>query len=135
MTQQQPVIVYDGECPFCSRYVTMLRLREAIGPVKLFNAREGGPIVERLESLGYDLDGGMVLEMDGEIHYGADCINRLAFMTTPSTAFNKLNAAIFRSRTASKVLYPILRAGRDATLALLGRGKIKDRVQDVPEQN
>ena len=39
-------LVYDGDCPFCSRYVQYLRLRQAAGPVRLVNAREGGPLVD-----------------------------------------------------------------------------------------
>ena len=35
-------LVYDGDCPFCSRYVQLLRIREAVGPLRLVNARDGG---------------------------------------------------------------------------------------------
>ena len=59
-------IVYDGDCPFCSRYVQMVRLREAVGPVRLVNAREGGPLVEEARRAGFDLDAGMVLKMGGK---------------------------------------------------------------------
>ncbi|CAN0407117.1 unnamed protein product, partial [Scytosiphon promiscuus] len=33
------VIVYDGECPFCSQYVKMLRIHESVGTVRLIDAR------------------------------------------------------------------------------------------------
>ena len=39
---QRASIVYDGDCPFCSRYVKLVRLREALGSVDLVNARDGG---------------------------------------------------------------------------------------------
>ena len=45
-------LVYDGDCPFCSRYVKYLRLRRAAGPVRLVNAREGGPLVDELQRAG-----------------------------------------------------------------------------------
>ena len=120
-----PIIVYDGECPFCTRYVALLRLREAIGPVKLVNARDGGPVIERLLAKGYDLDEGMVLEMDGRIYHGVDAINRLALLSTDSTIFNRLNATVFKSKTASALLYPILRFSRNLTLRLMGRRKLE----------
>jgi predicted DCC family thiol-disulfide oxidoreductase YuxK len=120
----EAAIIYDGECPFCTRYVKLLRLRETIGPVALINAREGGPRVERLRNLGYNLDGGFVLEWENKIYHGADAINRLALLSTRSNFFNKMNAFVFRSRTASKVLYPVLRKGRDLTLFLMGRTKL-----------
>ena len=119
-------IVYDGDCPFCSRYVALVRLREAVGQVVLANARDGGPVVDELRRRGYDLDEGMVLIHAGEIFWGADCMNRLALMSTRSTTFNRMQAAIFRHRRMSRVLYPVLRAGRNAVLRLLGRRKIAD---------
>jgi predicted DCC family thiol-disulfide oxidoreductase YuxK len=36
-------IVYDGECPFCTQYVKLMRLRETVGIVKPLNAREDHP--------------------------------------------------------------------------------------------
>ena len=38
-------IVYDGECPFCTQYVKLMRLRETVGIVKPLNAREDHPVV------------------------------------------------------------------------------------------
>ncbi len=125
-------IVYDGDCPFCSRYVELLRLRAAIGTVQMHNARDGGPLVDWLRARGFDLDEGMVLAMNGQVFHGADCIHRLALMSTPSGVFNRLNAWMFRSRTASALLYPLLRAGRNAALRLLGRRKLED---DLPPAN
>jgi len=126
MTAAHAWIVYDGECPFCSRYVAMLRLRESLGPIALVNARDGGPEVDEARAAGLDLDEGMVLKVDGRLYHGDDCIHRLALLSTPSGAFNRVNAAIFRSPTASKLLYPVLRTGRNAVLRLLGRRKLAD---------
>lgn len=122
-------IVYDGGCPFCSRYVKMLRLRKAIGAVELLNAREAHPIVSMLKSKGIDLDDGMALVRDEEISIGDDCIHKLALMSTPNDLFNRINCWIFNSPTASRLLYPILRLGRNATLKLL---KIKKLSESPP---
>lgn len=105
----------------------MLRLKAAFGAVELVDARSDHPAVRRLVEAGIDLDEGMALIQGDRIYHGDDCIHRLALMSTPSTLFNKLNVAIFRSPTASRVLYPFLRAGRNAALALLGRKKISAR--------
>lgn len=117
-------IIYDGDCPFCSAYIRLIRLRASIGRVELLNAREGGVVVEEIRAKGLDLDDGMVLKLGDRLYHGDECIHRLAMLSTPSGAFNRLNALIFRSPRASRVLYPVLRAGRNATLGLLGRRKL-----------
>lgn len=119
------VLVYDGECPFCSRYVALVRLRETLGRVRLVNAREGGPVVQHLVDEGYDLDDGMVLIWQNRIYHGDACIHMLALLSTPSGAFNRINAALFRSERVARLLYPVLRTGRNATLRLLGRRKMR----------
>lgn len=119
-------IVYDGECPFCSSYVRFLNLRKALGAVELVDARSGHPVVQRLLAAGYDLDEGMALVDGDTIHHGEACINRLALMSTSSGWFNRLNAAIFRNRAASRALYPLMRAGRNGVLAVMGRKRIRD---------
>lgn len=123
MTQEN-YIIYDGECPFCTRYVRFLRLREAVGAVDLVDARSDDTRVAAALDAGYDLDEGMIVSLNGAVYHGADCIHRLALLSTSSGLFNRLNAFWFRSPTVSRVLYPLLRACRNAVLRLLGRGKI-----------
>ncbi len=117
-------IVYDGECPFCSRYIGVLRLRDVAGPVRLIDARSGDAAAARFQQMGFDLNDGMVVEYAGRVHHGADGLHLLAMLSTASGTFNKLNATVFRSTAASKLLYPALRAGRNLTLRALGRSKI-----------
>ncbi|KQV79140.1 hypothetical protein ASD15_21015 [Massilia sp. Root351] len=118
------VIVYDGECPFCSNYVQVLALREAAGPVRLVDARSDAALAARLRRGGYDLNEGMVALYGGGVYYGADCVHLLALLSTSPGVFNRVNSAVFRSRTLSRLLYPVLRCGRNLTLKLLGRRKL-----------
>jgi predicted DCC family thiol-disulfide oxidoreductase YuxK len=127
-TEAETWIVYDGQCPFCSRYVQLVRLRESLGRVQLVDARKGGPEVEEVRQAGLDLDEGMVLKLDGRLYHGADCIHMVALLSTPSSWFNRVNAAMFRSRTASRLLYPVLRTGRNTVLRILGRSKLNPRI-------
>jgi len=118
-------LLYDGECPFCSRYVQFVRLRETAGPVRLINARDGGPEFEEVLDQGLDLNEGMVLKMSGQMYHGQDCIHALALLSAPKGAFSKFNGWVFRSKARAAVLYPVLRAGRNLTLRLLGRKRIQ----------
>lgn len=127
LTPPTPTVIYDDDCPFCRNYVGMLRFREAVGPVTLQDARDGGPVVEALTDAGYNLDDGMVLLINGEVHHGADAMTRMALLSSDSSLFNRLNAAIFRHPRLSRVLYPVLRTGRNVTLHLLGRTPLQER--------
>jgi predicted DCC family thiol-disulfide oxidoreductase YuxK len=119
-----PWLVYDGECPFCTAYVKLVRLRETVGKVRLINARDGGPEVDMIREAGLDLDEGMVFNMDGRLLHGDEAIHALALLTTESGAFNRLSRWIFRSEGRSRALYPALRMGRNIALRLLGREKL-----------
>ncbi|MEJ6402163.1 DCC1-like thiol-disulfide oxidoreductase family protein [Yoonia sp. 2307UL14-13] len=117
-------VIYDGQCPFCTAYVKMVRLRDAVGVVELIDARGDHPILGTIREQGFDLDEGMVVAMDGEFHHGDAAMTRLAAMTTRSGLFNRLVRLGFGNRTVSKLLYPPLVLGRKLTLRLLGRRPI-----------
>lgn len=118
-------LVYDGDCPFCSRYVQLLRIREAVGPLRLVNARDGGAEVEEVEREGLDLNEGMVLKLSGKMYHGHDCVHALSLLSAPKGLFSRFNGWVFRSPKRAAVIYPVLRAGRNASLRLLGRRKIE----------
>lgn len=123
-TRMPAWLIYDGDCPFCSTYVKYVRLVSSIGPLELVNAREGGAMTEEILKQNLNLDAGMVLKLGNRFYHGADCINVLACLTTSSGLFNRINAMLFRSQRLSKILYPLLRIGRNCTLRILGRRKL-----------
>jgi predicted DCC family thiol-disulfide oxidoreductase YuxK len=125
-------VVYDGDCPLCSRYVEMLRLRKSAGSIELVDARANHSVSKLLQGMRIDLDAGMALVQGDQISHGAECIQRLALLSTRSTFFNRMNATIFRSSVASRVLYPVMRAARNITLKLLGRRKLSHTSQMPP---
>jgi len=113
-------IVYDGACPLCSAYVRMVRLKQALGDVRLVDAREGGPVVEEVMAQGFDLDQGMAMKMGGRFYHGGQVMHMIAMMSSEAGLFNRLHAWAFRSPLRAKVLYPPLRTGRNIALRLLG---------------
>lgn len=122
--QDGVAIIYDGECPFCSRYVGLLRLREAVGPVRLVDARADKSLVQEMRRQGFDLNEGMLVTVGGRNYYGADAVNVLALMSSRVGLMNRLAAWAFRTPFRARWLYPVVRAGRNATLRLLGREKL-----------
>jgi predicted DCC family thiol-disulfide oxidoreductase YuxK len=124
-TSAGPVIVYDGECPFCAAYVRMVRLRTAVGPVTMVDARTGShPVMAKISAAGLDLDAGMVVALHGQLYHGDAALTVLASLTTPSGLFNRLSGWLFRSPARARVIYPPMVAGRNLTLRLLGRRKL-----------
>ena len=119
-------IIYDGACPFCTRYARLSRLREAVGPVTLIDARQGGPVVEAVQAAGYDLDEGMVLKYAGRLYHGADCLNMIALLSSRSGVANRAMSALFRYPTLARVSYPVLRVMRNLALRLLGHRQISE---------
>ena len=115
-------ILYDGECPFCSRYVRMTRLSHAMEHVHLLNLREHANhrLVQEASSLGLDFNAGMVVAHNQQFFHGADAMHYLALITTYSGVFNAIMRMVFRNKRASRLLYPALRACRNLTLRVLG---------------
>ena len=114
-------LVYDGACPFCTRFVRYTRLRDSIGTLPMIDGRSAAVEVDEVRRLGFDLDQGMVLKLHGTFYHGAACMHTLALLSTRSGIFNRTVSVVFRSRMAARLLYLILRSGRNLTLLLLGR--------------
>ncbi|MGH6940007.1 DCC1-like thiol-disulfide oxidoreductase family protein, partial [Hypericibacter sp.] len=108
----QPILVYDGECPFCANYVRLLRLRELFPNLQLLDARENRdhPAVRQLSARGLRVDDGMALLSGDRIYHGAESIHALAEFGRPEGVFGQANNWVFRSQRRSAILYPLLRA-------------------------
>ncbi|GAB5455393.1 MAG: DCC1-like thiol-disulfide oxidoreductase family protein [Henriciella sp.] len=128
--QDGVIVVYDGECPFCARYVSMLRLREVAGNVALIDARSNDPIAAWARH-EFDLDEGMAVRMHDTWRLGGDAINALALLTGPSSFMNRVNYLVFKNKHLSRFVYPVLRMGRNLALRLLGRRRIVDDFTDT----
>ena len=122
-------LIYDGDCPFCSNYVDKLRLEQSIGGVELINVRLQPQLAVQLRAQGYNLDQGMLLEVDGNYYFGEDALHHLALLSTANDFFNRLNRWLFSIHWLAAVVYPLLRLGRNTTLLLLGRRPVNTENQ------
>lgn len=114
-------VVYDGECPFCSSFVRMVRLREAFGAVTLVDARQSDDPRIRDLSSRHRLDDGFVVIHAGREHYGPAALEFISLATADDSASRFLmRSPLFRGRLG-RVAYPMMVAGRKLALRLMGR--------------
>ncbi len=126
MSREEILLVYDRECPACNNYCQVIRIREDVGELKIVDARGNSDVRDEITEMGLDIDQGMVLKMGGQIYYGADAIHTLALISSKSGIFNRANYWIFKSKSLSAILYPILRTCRNLLLKILGKTKINN---------
>src|ERR1700730_11850732 len=114
-------LLYDGECPFCSRYVRLLRLKRQVELLELLNGREHPDLVEEFRRQGKDVNAGMIVVIDREVYHGDEAMTVLAALSTRSDNFNRVNARLFNSPAIARVLYPLLVALRRLVLLAMRR--------------
>jgi predicted DCC family thiol-disulfide oxidoreductase YuxK len=119
-------LVYDGACPFCTRFAAMVRLRAAVGAVELVDARRGGPVIERLRAKGIDLDQGNVFSYGGRDYVGPEAMQAIATLTGLGGALGRLVAWMIRTPGRARRLYPLLRGLRNLMLRLKGEPQLRD---------
>ena len=119
-------IIYDKECPACNKFCQIVRIRESVGDLVLINARDKNNIMNDITERGLDINQGMILKMDEQLYYGSDAIHALALLSSRSVIFNRFNYWLFKSKTLSRLLYPVLRFFRNLLLKLLNKTKINN---------
>ena len=126
MSAREILVVYDKECPVCDAYCHAVRIPEAVGELRLVNAREDMAVMEDITRRGLDIDQGMVVKADGFLYYGADAIHALARMSSSGGLFGGMNRWFFASKRRSKLLYPVFRSARNLLLKVLRKTKINN---------
>ncbi len=126
LLNKEILLVYDYQCPVCDHYCRRVTVRPSEGRLKRVDARQGSDLLTEITAKGLDIDQGMVLKVDGHLYYGTEAIHVLALLSARSDLFNKMNFWLFRSKRRANLLYPVLRAGRNCLLKLLGRDKVNN---------
>jgi len=119
-------IVYDGECPFCSNFVALMVLKEAIGRVDLIDARSAHPIAAKLFEHKFDLDEGMVVIYGEKVYYGSDAVALLSALSNREGWITRLISLALRDPRRANLVYPWMKAGRRLVLKMLGRSRIRE---------
>jgi len=123
-------VVYDKQCPVCDYYCNKVEVQESAGPLSRIDARCPDTLIDEITSAGLDIDEGMVLKVGDELFYGSEALHELALRSSRKGVFNRLTYAVFRNRTASRILYPVLKTCRNLLLKILRRSRINNLGRD-----
>lgn len=123
--QRGDFLLYDGDCPVCSAYVAMARLRQLYPDLRIISARSEPALVAELRGRGYEINEGMVLRLDGAIHFGADATREIAVLGRASRSrWRRAALGLIGTAPWASALYPWLNRGRRLLLRRLGRRPI-----------
>lgn len=129
-TSEMPSIwfVYDGECPICKLGATLFKVRQSVGQLHTVDARtqHDHPVLQEVNAAKLNLDQGMVIKYLERLYQGEDALNVMANIGANDGLFNKLNRSLFRSRSMSKLCYPLMLLARTAALTVKGVEKIRN---------
>ena len=126
MNKPELLLVYDKKCPTCNTYCKIIRIRETVGSLKIIDARKNSRAMDKITKSGLDIDQGMVLIIGEKLYYGSDAMHALSLISSRSGIFNRINYWIFKSKSVSSLLYPVLRIFRNLLLKILGKTKINN---------
>jgi predicted DCC family thiol-disulfide oxidoreductase YuxK len=118
-------LLYDGDCPVCSAYVAMSRLRQLYPDLRIVSARTAPALVGELRRGGYEINEGMVLSLDRRLYFGPDATRMIAELGRASPSrWRQIALAAIGSAPWARPLYPWLNRARQLLLRILGRPPI-----------
>ena len=117
-------VIYDGQCPFCSKYVELIELKKYYD-LKLIDARENRKIVNRIQKkIKKNINDGMFVLINNQIYFGASAMNVLEKKNFSQKKLSKIINLIFSKKILSSILYPFLAKLRKLYLLLNNIKKI-----------
>lgn len=122
--KQKVFLVYDHDCPVCRSYCTRLAPRDDRVEIALVNARSDQDLMPDITAAGLDIDEGMVLKVGDDLYYGSEAVWRLTAFTRRQGVTGLIDRALFFSRRAARLTYPMGKALRNLLLRALGVPKI-----------
>ena len=126
------LFIYDGECPFCNHFAQLLELKSLIPSLQVLDGRENLEQLTKLYKLGYDLNNGAILIINGKIKHGADAINWICSeFKEPNDSLLEVLRIIFISNNRSMLLFPLLLWSRRILLTVKGKvwQPVSERIQ------
>ena len=104
--QQKITLYYDKQCPFCSNYANLLKLKENF-EITLKDARENLDEIS-LVCENLDINDGFIVVYENHCFQGVKALEFLNSAVDKTTTLGKLHFFFAYDNTFSKFLYKIL---------------------------
>jgi len=115
-----PVLVFDGGCPFCRHFAERSELHGGIPGLEIRDGRADTDLRRSLAARGFHLrDGAMVLDGARVLH-GAEAIQWICSRMEPGAPLLQLLATVFAAPGRTRAAYPLLLLARRLALGLRG---------------
>jgi len=116
-------IYYDGDCIYCKNYAKLSYLQKQFDKVELINIRDNNQEILEYKKK-YDLNEGMIVATSNNVYHGYLALWYLSSIESKSFILGILFLP-FRSKTISKIFYPVFKIIRLLTLFVLKKKPIK----------
>ena len=111
-------LYYDGDCPFCSRYADILRLRSCY-ELEVCNAREDQSY--NVCKKGIALDDGVILVVEQSCFQGVEALNMLLKICKYRGVFFSLHRIVFANAIIGNSVYWLFKLLRKVALYFKGK--------------
>ena len=108
-------LYYDGECPFCSKYADILKLKSCY-ELKICNAREDLSWRECAKNI--QLDDGVVLIVDDICYQGVEALDMLLKICKYQGLFFGMHKLVFSNPLIGNGVYYVFKLLRKVALFL-----------------
>lgn len=112
-----PVLVFDGGCPFCRHFAELAELRSGIAGLRIRDGRSDTALRRQLRQQGFNLAQGAVLLNGGQVLHGAEAIQWICSRMTPSAPLLQLLGPLLATPPRARRGYPLLLLARRLALA------------------
>jgi len=113
-------LYYDDECPFCKKYSKYIELRKKFD-IKIINARDSINEIKNFRTKGFDINDGMIIELDDNIYQGADAAKVLDGCTLKDNFLDNFFSFFIRVPGFKGIIYPSILFIRMIILKISGK--------------
>ncbi len=107
MSPANIIIVYDGDCMMCRQFRAFVELEKKTTLTR-YDMHISSEIVDIYRSRGYDIDQGMIIDIDGVIYHGAMALTILETLVAVPYWWQRVLLSGVRSPWIAKMIYPVL---------------------------